>query len=181
MKKVVIIVCVVIAVGVVVVVGLGLVASLAVPGLERARQTGNEASAIGSLRAITSAQSIYTATCGGVDFYSPSLSNLGTAPTSGGMSFISPDLGAADSVTKSGYVIAMGSTTGPAADAPASCNGLAAGRGTKGYYATATPASAEMGTRAFAVNADGKIWFAEQTTPIRVADHGQPAGAAELK
>ena len=39
---------------------IGIVAAIAVPGLLRARMSGNEASAIGSLRAIHSAQSTYS-------------------------------------------------------------------------------------------------------------------------
>ena len=44
---------------------IGIIAAIAVPGLLRARMSGNEASAIGSLRAINSAQSTYAASCGG--------------------------------------------------------------------------------------------------------------------
>jgi prepilin-type N-terminal cleavage/methylation domain-containing protein len=35
---------------------IGIIAAIAIPGLLRARQSGNEASAIGSLRAISSAE-----------------------------------------------------------------------------------------------------------------------------
>jgi len=104
---------------------IGIIAAIAVPGLLRARQSGNEASAIGSLRAINSAQSTYAASCGN-GFYSPTLINLGVAPA-GGTAFISPDLSTAASVTKSGYTVTMGSTSGVSATAGASCNGLAAG------------------------------------------------------
>src|SRR5512136_2595472 len=51
---------------------IGIIAAIAVPGLLRARMSGNEASAIGSMRAINSAESTYAASCGG-GFYSPSL------------------------------------------------------------------------------------------------------------
>ena len=43
---------------------IGIIAAIAVPGLLRARQAGNEASAIGSLRAVNSAQATYAASCG---------------------------------------------------------------------------------------------------------------------
>ena len=89
---------------------IGIIAAIAVPGLLRARQSGNEASAIGSLRAINSAQSTYAASCGN-GFYSPTLTNLGVAPT-GGTAFISPDLSGAASVSKSGYTVTMGSSSG---------------------------------------------------------------------
>ena len=38
---------------------IGIIAAIAVPGLLRARMSGNEASAIGSMRAINSAQSTF--------------------------------------------------------------------------------------------------------------------------
>ena len=43
---------------------IGIIAAIAVPGLLRARMAGNEASAIGSLRAINGAQATYAASCG---------------------------------------------------------------------------------------------------------------------
>ena len=51
---------------------IGIVAAIAVPGLLRARMSGNEASSIGSLRAINSGQSTYAASCGS-GFYAPSV------------------------------------------------------------------------------------------------------------
>ena len=70
---------------------IGIIAAIAVPGLLRARMSGNEVSAIGSLRAVNSAQSTYAASCGS-GFYAPSLVNLATPPTiSGGDGFIGPD------------------------------------------------------------------------------------------
>ncbi|HWP99692.1 MAG TPA: prepilin-type N-terminal cleavage/methylation domain-containing protein, partial [Vicinamibacterales bacterium] len=44
---------------------IGIIAAIAVPGLLRARQSGNEASAVGSLRAISSAETTYASSCGG--------------------------------------------------------------------------------------------------------------------
>ena len=40
---------------------IGIIAAIAIPGLMRARMAGNEASAIGSMRAINSAQASYAA------------------------------------------------------------------------------------------------------------------------
>ena len=42
---------------------IGIIAAIAVPGLLRARMSGNEASAIGSLRAINSANLNYNINC----------------------------------------------------------------------------------------------------------------------
>jgi len=154
---------------------IGIIAAIAVPGLLRARQSGNEASAIGSLRAINSAQSTYAASCGN-GFYSPSLANLGTAPA-GGTAFISPDLGIAGVVVKSGYTIAMANSSGLAAAAPISCNGLAAGAVAQGYNATATPAGGG-GTRAFGTNTTSTIFGATQLTALTMDDTAIPAAPA---
>jgi prepilin-type N-terminal cleavage/methylation domain-containing protein len=79
---------------------IGIISAIAVPGLLRARMSGNEASAIGSLRAINSSQQAYASSCAN-GYYAPALNNL-SAPAPGGAPFISPDLmGAAP--TQSGY------------------------------------------------------------------------------
>ena len=69
---------------------IGIIAAIAVPGLLRARMAGSEASAMGSVRAVNGAQSIYAASCGS-GFYAPSLANLATPPTiAAGEGFIGP-------------------------------------------------------------------------------------------
>ena len=146
---------------------IGIIAAIAVPGLLRARMSGNEASAIGSLRAINSSQQAFSSSCGN-GFYSPTLALLGTAPTTGGTPFISPDLGISGAVTKSGYTVAM---TGPAAVPPAtldSCNAPAANAASlaSGYYASANPLTlGSTGTRFFWTNTLGTI-YASPTTAI---------------
>src|SRR5881628_1667359 len=84
---------------------IGIIAAIAVPGLLRARMSGNEASAIGSLRAINSGEASYSASCaaGG---YAVDLADLVKAPAGSNQGFISPDLNAND-VTKSGYKVAL--------------------------------------------------------------------------
>src|ERR671914_358147 len=84
---------------------IGIIAAIAVPGLLRARMAGNEASAIGSLRAINSSNINYMTNCANGAGYADSLAVLATPPTVGGQPFISPDLGVAGTVTKSGYNI----------------------------------------------------------------------------
>ncbi len=59
---------------------IGIIAAIAVPGLLRARMSGNEASAIGSLRAINSSQQAFSSTCAN-GFYAPTLTDLGAAPS----------------------------------------------------------------------------------------------------
>jgi type IV pilus assembly protein PilA len=136
---------------------IGIIAAIAIPGLLRARISGNEASAIGSLRAVSSAQSTFAASCAN-GMYAASLATLGSGP-SGGSAFISPDLGAAASATKSGYTIGMSGTT--ATGAPAPCNG--SGTLTTGYHAWADPVSTSTGTRYFGTNTTGTIWQATST------------------
>jgi type IV pilus assembly protein PilA len=136
---------------------IGIIAAIAIPGLLRARISGNEASAIGSLRAVSSAQSTFAASCAN-GMYAASLATLGSGP-SGGSAFISPDLGAAASATKSGYTIGMSGTT--ATGAPPPCNG--SGTLTTGYHAWANPVSTSTGTRYFGTNTTGTIWQATST------------------
>ena len=59
---------------------IGIIAAIAVPGLLRARMSGNEASAIGSLRAINSGQASFSSSCaaGG---YAVDLADLVKPPT----------------------------------------------------------------------------------------------------
>ena len=108
---------------------IGIIAAIAVPGLLRARISGNEASAIGSLRATSSAQSTFAASCAN-GLYAQSLATLGTGP-SGGSAFISPDLGSSATVVKSGYTVSMTGTT----QAGNACNG--ATNLASGYHAWA--------------------------------------------
>ena len=160
---------------------IGIIAAIAVPGLLRARQSGNETSAIGSMRAINSAQATFASSCGS-GFYSPSLTNLGTGPGNTPLvnGFISPDLAASNTVNKSGYQITMGSTAGVAATAPASCNGLAAGAVVQGYNATATP-MAGGGSRAFGTNTSSTVYQAVQTTALTMTDTTPDAASTPIQ
>jgi len=152
---------------------IGIIAAIAVPGLLSARRSGNEASAIGSLRAISSSQQAFASTCAN-GFYASALTDLAVAPPTGGAPFISPDLGAADSVDKSGYTVTMaGSGTGAAATLDA-CNLVAAGDLISSYYATAEPITAgSTGTRYFWVGELGTI-FAD-TAAIASTEGSDPA------
>jgi len=135
---------------------IGIIAAIAVPGLLRARMSGNEASAIGSMRAINSSQVTYAASCGGGG-YATSLTDLAAKPAAGGDPFISPDLNA-NGVVKSGYTLQLDPGTGaiPVLAAGSTCNNTAS---QSTYHATATPATpGQTGTRAFATNNSGTIY-----------------------
>jgi type IV pilus assembly protein PilA len=140
---------------------IGIIAAIAVPGLLSARRSGNEASAIGSLRAVTSSQQAYASTCSG-GFYATTLVQLGTPPPTGGAPFISPDLGAAASVDKSGYTVtlsAAGDGAAGSATAPDACNAIPASALSSSWYATAFPMTpGSTGTRFFWVGTLGTIY-----------------------
>ena len=139
---------------------IGIIAAIAVPGLLRARMSGNEASAIGSLRAINSGQAAFSSSCasGG---YAQSLADLVKAPPSGGQGFVSPDLSASP-VVKSGYTVNLAAATNPAAvlvTAKANVCNTPAADAMSGYYATAVPVTVGgTGNRAFATDTRGSIF-----------------------
>ena len=134
---------------------IGIIAAIAVPGLLRARISGNEASAIGSLRAVVSAQADYNGMNGG---YAGLLTILGdTCPATGvTVPFISPEMSATDTPVKSGYTFELQTGAGAAALAdPDVCGNAKVGA----YYAQATPVVPNSsGTRAFATNTAGALW-----------------------
>jgi hypothetical protein len=113
---------------------------------------GNEASAIGSMRAINSAQSTFSSSCGSNN-YAASLGDLFLA--AGATSFISPDL-AANGAIKSGYVVNVTGTGAVAAPVPASCNG---GALNTAYWAETHPQTPNStGVRAFGTDNRGTIF-----------------------
>jgi prepilin-type N-terminal cleavage/methylation domain-containing protein len=133
---------------------ISIIAAIAVPGLLRARMTGNETSAISSLKVTTSSQVAYSAACGN-GAYAATYVILGTAPGGVGEGFISADLGGSATPQKSGYNYTLGAGAGSAAG-PNDCNTTAT---ITAYYATAIPMTAgTTGTRSFAVNAGNTIW-----------------------
>jgi type IV pilus assembly protein PilA len=128
---------------------IGIIAAIAVPGLLRARMSGNEASAIGSMRAINTSQQNYSQQCNG---YSPSLTELKAAGN-----FLSPDLTSAASVAKSGFTVTMApaSTATAIPTPPAGCTAT-----TTNYYASGIPLKfGSTGTRSFATTEQGTIFF----------------------
>jgi type IV pilus assembly protein PilA len=134
---------------------IGLLSTLAIPGLMRARGAAHSASALGSLKVINSAQLSYAITCG-LGFYSPDLPTLGVKPPSAMEAFLPPELTSGPTFVKSGYQFSMAGTG--MAGAPASCNGLAAGAASTGYATIADPLDTSPPARYFASNADGLIY-----------------------
>jgi len=153
---------------------IGIIAAIAIPGLMRARMAGNESSAIGSMRAINSAQAAYSATAarGG---YALVLTTLAVPCAGVGEGFISADLSEANTVSKSGYTVTMADGDG-AVGGPADCNGTAS---TTGYYASGVALTVgTTGARGFATNQSGTIWQdvsgAAPTEPFATAGDVSP-------
>jgi type IV pilus assembly protein PilA len=143
---------------------IGIIAAIAVPGLLRARMSGNEASAIGSLRAINSAESTYSSSCGG-NGYAQSLTDLNTAPTGSGSTagFISPDL-SSDGVIKSGYIVNVDADTGAVNVSTTTCNGATS---VSSYFAEAHPVTVgSTGQRSFGTDTRGTIYFMNDGSTI---------------
>jgi prepilin-type N-terminal cleavage/methylation domain-containing protein len=137
---------------------IGIIAAIAVPGLLHARIAGNEASAIGALRAINSAESTYSSSCGGGG-YAQSLPDLYLAPSGTNSGFISPDLSTNGSM-KSGYVVNLGpGLVASTVDAPgAACNNNTAAT-IPTYYAEAHPQTVgSTGQRSFGTDSRGTIF-----------------------
>ena len=140
---------------------IGILASIAVISLSRARQSGNEASAIGSVRAIISGQAAYASSCGGGG-YAQSNADLAKAPN-GSPPFISPDLEKADTDGKSGYIVDVNDSADPdnrdVRDAADTCNASAENSRAM-YHVAADPLGRGVnGTRSFGSDRRGTIYY----------------------
>jgi type IV pilus assembly protein PilA len=121
---------------------IGIVAAIAIPNLLQARKTANEASAIGALRTVASAQVTYQ---GNNNIYG-TLAQLNTAAL--------VDSTISGGATKSGYVFS---------------NVLAAPTATA-FNVGGTAASASSGDRRFCVVEDGVVRFSTTTPATAFTD-----------
>jgi type IV pilus assembly protein PilA len=149
---------------------IGILAALAVPALMRAKMSGNEVSALGSLKAINAAESAYSATAAGGG-YATQLSVLGAVCPGQTHGFIAPEL-AADPSMKSGYSMVL--AAGASAPGPTDCNGNSS---RSSYYLTATPTNDANGRRGFSTSNAQVIYFDVSGVPPAEAAI-QPGGGA---
>jgi len=140
---------------------IGILAVIAVPQLLRARMSGNETSAIGSLRAVNIAEATYSSSCasGG---YAIDLADLAKAPPGSTEAFISPDL-KANGVMKAGYTVTLAKDGAPGTmdigTAAGTCNASASAPASA-YFAKADPVTpGGTGTRFFATDTRGTYFF----------------------
>ena len=141
---------------------IGIIAAIAVPGLLRARIAGNEASAMGSLRAVNSANLNWMTNCAGGRGYASALTDLGIAPSSGGQPFISPDLSGSGTITKSGYDITY-AAVGASSTGLTTCSTVTTA--SQFYNALAAPTGPNTtGVRFFGTNENNAL-FEDNVTP----------------
>jgi type II secretory pathway pseudopilin PulG len=156
---------------------VGVLCSIALPRMLLARQSAGAASAIGSMRAINSAELTFALTCGS-GFYAPNLTTLGRPPVGSNEPYINGGLGESDQVTKSGYLVQV--IGAPYGGAPISCNGLPAGEGAQGFKAIADPL--EPGnTRFFATNSNATIYENNVTLMADMPEVGDPLSGHTLR
>jgi type IV pilus assembly protein PilA len=138
----------------IVVATIGVLSAIAIPSMRRARMSGNEVSAIASLRALNSAETGYAASAGRGGFASE-IATLSLGCAGGTAGFVSADL-ASDPTVKSGYTITLEAGAG-AVVGPDDCNGTPT---QTAYYISAVPlVGGETGLRAFATAGNGTVFF----------------------
>jgi len=167
---------------------IGIIAAIAIPGLLRARMSGNETSALGSLRAINSGQATYAASCASGGF-ATTLADLVLPPAGSTAAFVSPDLDPATnpmstssvgaltgSAGKSGYDVGLSAaaTSSAVTLAAATCNTSSADA-VSAYYALAVPQDlGSTGQRSFATDQRGTLF--QDVTGAALPDPIVPAG-----
>jgi type IV pilus assembly protein PilA len=138
---------------------VGIIAAIAIPALRRARMSGNEASAIASLRAINSAEATFSSSCAG-GAYATDLADLQLKPSGSTQGFVSPDL-RSNGMIKSGYAVTMEADATPGTLAMSSLTPCVPVTGalSSSYYASASPVTAgATGNRYFATDKRGTIF-----------------------
>ena len=157
---------------------IGLLSGIALPRLIAAKGSAMSASAISTLRVLTSAQVTFAITCGN-GFYAPSLTTLGVPPPGTTDGFIKGDLAAADTITKSGYQFQVFAT--PFAGAPDTCNAIGPGLTGLAFKVGGDPLDVGNNQRFFATNAGSTIWEDQASLFAAMPEYGEPASGHPLQ
>ena len=157
---------------------IGLLATLAIPGLMRARGAAQSASALGTLRVVSSAQLSFAITCG-LGFYSPDFPTLAIKPPSAVDAFLPQELASGPTFIKAGYNFSMAGTSLPGA--PATCNGIGAGQSAPGYAVVADELDTAGQGRFFGSNADGLIYEDTASLGGTMPETGAPPSGHPIK
>jgi hypothetical protein len=150
---------------------IGLLSTLAIPGLMRAKSSAYSASALGTIKVVNSAQLSFAITCG-LGFYSPDFQTLGVRPPGTPDAFLAPEMSAGPTFIKSGYNFSMAGVG--LQGAPGSCNGLGPGAAAAGYAVVGDPLDASPPARFLGSNADGVIWEDTSTLSATMPETGAP-------
>jgi len=141
------------------------VGAIVLPSIRICGCVSDAAVAIGSLRAINSAQRAYAAACGNGGF-AVDLADLAAPPSAGATGFVSPDLDH-NGVIKQGYSVALTAGAGVEQSAKlapeAACSG-ATHAPTVSYFAIASPIGEPAGRLHYATDARGVIY--QSSKPI---------------
>jgi prepilin-type N-terminal cleavage/methylation domain-containing protein len=156
---------------------IGLLASLAIPGLMKARGAAQSSSAIGTLRVVNSGELSFAITCG-LGFYSPDLPTLGVPPAGSAEGFLPDEMIKAATFTKSGYNFSLAGTG--LAGAPASCNGLGAGMASPGYAVVGDPLDPSV-AKFFGSNSDGVIYQHSASLTLTMPETGGPPAGSPIQ
>ena len=132
---------------------IGILAAIAVPSLLRSRLAANEAAAISTVRAISSANVAYQSACGG---FAVDIATLGA-------NGYLPDPFTGTPATKSGYTFTL--VTGVGGVASGSGLGMCAGA-QSAFFTTAQPQNTSTGVRTFALREPGMIYQDLSGNPI---------------
>jgi type IV pilus assembly protein PilA len=138
---------------------IGIVAAIAVPGLLKARLNAQEGAAAAGLRAISSSEANYAATCG-AGGYATDLADLVKPPPATSFGFLSPDM-SSNGITKSGYIFSLAKNASPDTTdiILVTCNAAAQPRASS-FYSSAVPITpGSTGTRFFATDTPGTIYY----------------------
>ena len=156
---------------------IGLLASMAIPGLMKARGAAQASSAVGTMRVVNSGELSFAITCG-LGFYSPDLPTLGIAPPGSVEAFLPDEMTSGFTFIKSGYNFSLAGTSLPGA--PASCNGLAPGTASPGYAIVGDPLDPTV-ARYFGINSDGVIYQHSATLSLTMPETGGPAAGTPIQ
>jgi hypothetical protein len=157
---------------------VGLLSTLAIPGLMRARGAAQTASAVGTVKVVNSAQLSFAITCG-LGFYAPNFTTLGVRPPASADAFLGPELSSGPTFVKSGYQFSMAVI--PLGGAPGSCNGVAPGQMSSGYALVADPLDLGGKWKFLASNADGTLWQHSSSFASIMPQTGAPSAGEPLK
>jgi type II secretory pathway pseudopilin PulG len=157
---------------------IGMLSTLAIPGLMRARNAAQSSSALGMIRIINSAQLSFAITCG-LGFYAPDFPALGAKPTGALEGFLPPELSSGSTFLRSGYNFSMAATS--LSSAPPSCNGLPVGRTGPAYAVVADQLDDATVPRFFGSNADGAIFEHSESLAATMPETGAPPSGAPVQ